>query len=263
MIDMGVYTKGRDFRLIGSRKRIGSSKRWLWLEHHPNVITQNLFMDTLIQYKPKPIKYMVSHIIDTLNNGNPISSSLRTIVPKNSNANVFYGNIIGNSDTTSSSIIIKSNNDERRYSSPLKKIKTESRQPAISLLSKLYKYVEQTYKIEVVDSVVYYDKLILNTRCHTCLIKYAITNKTDSIHSKNTIYFVVDPKYGTISQKCHNQTHCFDIQQQRHRIYRLGLIKNQDILKGLRDWCKVNKWEFLCDIVPADEWIGDESSSSE
>lgn len=93
---MGVYTKGRDFRILGSYKRAGASgigtpKRFLWIEGKPNVFNDVDFFDTLIQFQPKPkeVKILISHLIDTINGGIPQSSSLRTVVPLNNTFNEY------------------------------------------------------------------------------------------------------------------------------------------------------------------------------
>ena len=75
---------------------------------------------------------------------------------------------------------------------------------------------------------------------------------------------IVNPKTATISQKCHNYTYCFDPKAQQHRSYKLGFIKDDEIVEKLRDWCIVNKWDFVGPPTYIDsEWIGDSESESE
>jgi hypothetical protein len=82
LLDFAVYTKNRDFRLVGSCKRKDCSTanpiRWLWMEGQPNVLNQDIVMSSLIQRCNRPIRYHIAKVIDTLNGGIPFSSSLST-----------------------------------------------------------------------------------------------------------------------------------------------------------------------------------------
>lgn len=86
-LDVSVYTKNRDFRLLGSCKRKGCAQanpiRWMWLENKPNVITKELFLGSLIQRRAKPLAVTcyITRIVDTINGGIPLSSSLKTAQP--------------------------------------------------------------------------------------------------------------------------------------------------------------------------------------
>lgn len=77
VLDFAVYTKNRDFRLIGSCKRKNCATanpiRWLWMDNLPSVLTEEVFFASLIQRCP-PSKYHIARVIDTLNDGVPISS---------------------------------------------------------------------------------------------------------------------------------------------------------------------------------------------
>ncbi len=117
MLDLAVYTKNRDFRLVGSAKRMGSSDpnntiRWLWTESNAfgglgkdfgqkgAKLSKNLFLSCLIQNIDENIKYSLCYVYDTINNGNPRSSrfvflsfmllivcSLRTLQPVGTTSN--------------------------------------------------------------------------------------------------------------------------------------------------------------------------------
>lgn len=118
LIDMGVYTKGRDFRLLGSYKRCGSksgnNQRYLWLNDKKGSLTDIDFFSTLIQFQPKPsqVKYLISHIVDTINEGIPSSSSLRTVAPINGNCIV--------SDT--GNCVVRINGGTKRFKATIKSI---------------------------------------------------------------------------------------------------------------------------------------------
>ena len=88
ILDFAVYTKNRDFRVIGSCKRKGclstsTQLRWLWVEGKPRQLTKELFLSGLIQRQKceEPVKYHIHRIVDTINDGVPSSSSLRTPQP--------------------------------------------------------------------------------------------------------------------------------------------------------------------------------------
>lgn len=59
LVDFAVYTKNRDFRLIGSCKRKGCREakhiRWLWLENQPNQLNEELFFKCLVQRQIEPV----------------------------------------------------------------------------------------------------------------------------------------------------------------------------------------------------------------
>lgn len=79
-----VYTKNRDFRMIGSCKRKGSSVakhiRWLWMLNAPHILTKENFLNSLLQSDTgKRVKRYIVRIVDTINNGIPSSSSLKTV----------------------------------------------------------------------------------------------------------------------------------------------------------------------------------------
>lgn len=80
LVDFAVYTKNRDFRLIGSCKRKGCETakhiRWLWLDKNPSQLTKEVFFKSLVQRNLEPVKYYITRVIDTINDGIPMSSSL-------------------------------------------------------------------------------------------------------------------------------------------------------------------------------------------
>lgn len=101
MLDFAVYTKHRDFRIIGSCKRKGcndpkTALRWMWKE--PNglgglgtstgkigELTKELFLECLIQNTNElKTRYTIARIIDPASDdGIPFSSSLRTAISVN------------------------------------------------------------------------------------------------------------------------------------------------------------------------------------
>lgn len=87
-LDFAVYTKNRDFRVIGSCKRKGCDSprtqlRWLWVEGRPGELSKKLFLDGLIQNTDDSDVTMHIHSVWDYRamDGVPFSSSLRTPQP--------------------------------------------------------------------------------------------------------------------------------------------------------------------------------------
>lgn len=260
LIDMGVYTKGRDFRLLGSYKRasgnpnsvksnIGIPKRYLWIEGKSNMLTIQDFFNTLIQFQPKPkqIKYIIAHIVDTINGGIPQSSSLRTVAPLNTNFNEH--NATGNSIVRflASSSLVNTENSNIKQLVPLKK----------DIITKVISIIENNLKIPITNVQIRGSTVFFNTSSHICHIKSAILKQKDACHSKNFIFYILFGTTGVLSQSCFNNSYCFDTSTNRHRSHKIGTIRNPEIIQGLREWCQQNGWTWKEDdfIVP-DTWMG-------
>ena len=239
LIDMGVYTKGRDFRLLASYKRAGNTKkqkkRFLWLNDSPNSMTDKQFFDTLIQFQPKPstIKYHVSHIYDTINNGIPVSSSLRTVRP------------IGNSTVRT----ISTQHGAKRF----KSVSTSLPSWIIRNLAQKITNMTNTIIVGIKSSG---SSFFFNTTSKTCEIKSKLTKTHKAQHSKNSIYFILFATTGIVVQSCFNQTYCFDTNTGKHRMEKIFTIRDEHICKGLIDWCDINGFEWKGDDFIPDSWMG-------
>lgn len=254
LIDMGVYTKGRDFRLLGSYKRanggIGVPKRFLWLENKPDVLSYVDFFNTLIQFQPKPkrIKIYIAHIVDTINGGIPQSSSLRTVMPIVSNYNEY--NATGNSIVRFlASNDVKNNNDTKKTCLvPLKK----------EIIDMVIRILETTLKTPITNVQMRGSSVFFSTSSHMCRIKSEILKEKNAYHTKNVIFYILFGTTGVLSQSCFNTSYCFDISNNRHRVFKLGTIRNSEIIQGLIEWCKNNDWDWHGDsdfIIP-NKWLG-------
>lgn len=277
LIDMGVYTKGRDFRLLGSYKRatgtssnigksnigksnIGIPKRFLWIEGKSNMLNVQDFFNTLIQFQPKPkqIKYIIAHIVDTINGGIPQSSSLRTVAPLNTNFNEYNatGNSIvrflASSDLISECIgrnpTIQPSKQPSKQLVPLKK----------EIINKVVGILENTLKIPITNVQIRGSSVFFNTSSHVCNIKSTILKQKNATHGKNFIFYILFGTTGVLSQSCFNNSYCFDTSTNRHRTHKIGTIRNLEIVKGLQEWCINNGWTWKEDdfIVP-NTWMGD------
>lgn len=247
IIDLGVYTKGRDFRLLGSRKRVSTEKRWLWIEGKDEILTKEDFFDSLIQYQPhdQKIKYLISNVPDTLNNGVPLSSSLRTVSPKGTTpGQTIRANINSEGFVTSYGYDL---------ATPYKKQKTV--QPSEELIQRLVQYIYDKFKIKATKVSVQNGTIIFNTMCRSCLIKRYITKNKKAEHSKNMIFFIINPRDGSIYQSCFNNTYCVEPETQTHRRFKLGYIQDMTILNLFSELCKENNWVFRFQYQEIDECL--------
>lgn len=87
-LDFAVYTKNRDFRVLGSCKRKGCQSqqtqlRWLWEHSRPGELTKELFLKSLIQNcDDSTVQVHIHNVWDYRSlDGIPFSSSLRTPQP--------------------------------------------------------------------------------------------------------------------------------------------------------------------------------------
>lgn len=255
IVDLGVYTKGRDFRMLGSFKRASSSKSWLCIDGKPNIIlTKQDFFNSLIQYHPpyEPLKYLISNVPDILNGGVPISSSLRTLAPINGGGySVITANIDSNGIVTTynlnPSISVTTIQDKRLKISP----------PDPKLFDALCKYILNKYTIQVVKVCVRNGVIILNTYCKKCLIKRHITKDKTATHTNNVIYFIVNPRDMCLQQSCFNSTYCVEPKSQKHRKFKIEYITDPTLVKICAKWCYDNDWDFKNPTIVTNEWLGD------
>lgn len=256
LIDLAVYTKGRDFRLLGSYKRAGtkdpnSTKRFLWIHNKPGLLTDVDFFDTLIQFQPKPaeVSKYVCHITDSINGGIVSSSSLRTVAPISGNS------VVSMYDSSSIS-------KRRRTSSGKNSIKVEC---PTEIVNRIWRMIESKSGVVITDCKTLGKCLIFHTTSHECRIKAKVTKSKNRTlaHSKNVIYFVASGSTGIVNQKCFNQTYCFDIDKGEHLSSKLFTIRDLDIIRGLMDWCEANDWEWNGETeFSKNNWLGSNSSSS-
>ena len=244
LIDMGVYTKGRDFRLLGSYKRTSPEQRFLWIDGAPNRMNVNDFFDALIQFQAKPgmINYYVSHIVDTINGGVPHSSSLKTVAPLNHH---------------SSASIDHSGNAITRCLSPSKRQKNiVDINPQI--VSTMMRFIQQRFKRPVVSYKCKGHTIMISSTSHQCDIKGRLTNTTGATHAKNVVYYMVIGTNGLLLQSCYNNSYCYDFSKNKHRTEKLGVFRDKYIVDGLIKWCDDNGWDFTGDLnfVIPDHWIG-------
>jgi hypothetical protein len=247
IIDLGVYTKGRDFRLLGSRKRVSKEQRWLWIEHKQDVLQHDDFFDSLIQYQSpnETLDFLVCNVPDILNEGIPMSSSLRSISPERK------GTII-TANVKSGTITSYSPN---RYSK-----KRKINPPSQKLLLSVCEYIHTRYNISVTSISIRRTTIIFNTNVKSCLIKRHITKDDSATHAKNSIFLILYVIDASLKQSCFNNSWCMDQSSQRHRTYDLGKISDEVVCEGLRNYCQINGWIFKYPFEETGKWLGNDDS---
>ena len=173
MADMGVYTKARDFRLLGSHKRgpIYKEKRFLWIEGHPRELDKNNFFNSLVQFTIEKPAYIIKDIEDPLTGGSPVSSSLRTVEPKNSYSAYATSNVT--IDTTLS---------KKRKVSPIKESKDVQTTDKLEVMQKVGLYIQNRFSIKIVKIEAKGKSLFFQTNSRNCAIKKQILREHTHLH---------------------------------------------------------------------------------
>lgn len=260
IIDMGVYTKGRDFRLLGSYKRVGGSmidehgvckRRYIWVQGRKGELTKELFFNSLIQYCGgntdgvviNDVKYYVGHIVDTINGGVPMSSSLRTVRPK--------GCMIND--------IIKYDENEgglQKYNMNLFKRTTKCTKLTNIILEKIIQKIKTDYSINVTSMNSTGGSLyIFRSLSRRCRVKEMVTNVKGDTHSKNTIFFIFCIPTGILYQSCFNQTYCMNSRTGKHRKKKMFAIRDEQSCIMLQQWCDINGFNWKGECIPQ-KWMG-------
>lgn len=137
--------------------------------------------------------------------------------------------------------------------------KTSFQVPSTELIKRVTQLIESKFNTPITTVKVRGNSILFNTLSHICRIKSEVTKKKDAQHTKNCIYYVLFGNSAVLSQSCFNNTYCFDIKNNKHRTYKLGTIRNAEIVAMLIDWCDKNGWEWNGDldfIIP-DKWMGE------
>jgi hypothetical protein len=226
-IDFAVYTKFRDFRLLGSCKRKGCNSpdtqlRWLWLEGKQHEMTKELWLECLCQnvnYADDATRYEIGYIYDKRQpDGVPRSSSLRTAAPVNG----FGG--------SGSGVKRLSTLSSTRDAAFVRGLPSRVQKELVVIAKDIGRWLVNapelsdyfppgTSKQIKVEELRQYDGIWrMMIRCYTkyCRIKgRAMTNNPIAIsHTSNPIYFCVGlngftgggyAKLGMLTQKCFSQ----------------------------------------------------------
>lgn len=160
----------------------GPYQRYLWLQDRKGSLTDKEFFSTLIQFQPKPsqIRYLISHVVDTINGGIPTSSSLRTVAPLNGNCIVeSTGNVVVRTIGTMGN----------------KRLKTVLKPMPSWIVKKVQNIIFKYTNIGINAIQARGSSVFFNTACKACKIKSKMTKTDGAQHSKNVIYFIL---FGTL-----------------------------------------------------------------
>lgn len=270
LIDMGVYTLRRQFRLIGSAKRTQANKRReIWVTNKPKELTKELFLDCLIQYIPTNLSELknngmgsgvsasdqkVIHLlkITELNGSEAMSSSLKSfdnlgnpvsIAIHNQNIRHSIGEVPGSAISKWS--IKEPNNIDELHNERGQKRKLNSNVDNYScydtmlpkgLQNALKKYYKDKWGYNICGYILSPNKIKLETydkRCMNKKLKY----KEDE-HKFNHVYFVVFTNTLCHIQGCYDETYCIDVKTGKKAYTNLGKIDDDTIIKEIILWQK-------------------------
>lgn len=253
LIDMGVYTLRRQFRLIGSAKRTKDSKnrRELWVKGKEHKLTIELFLDCLVQYINHFGKlYLIK--VSEINGTDPMSSSLRSFDQD--------GNPISIAQNAGVRHAIDINNSITRYSTNegmSKKQKLEANTgdetTLPSLLQQAFKKFYFTkYGYSICGYIIGKNKIKLETTDRQCMNKQKLTGESE--HKFNHVYFIVYPETMFHIQGCYDDTYCSS--KGIKSFTKLGRIDDENLEKELNLWLsqrKYKKWYNILDTV-SESW---------
>jgi hypothetical protein len=211
-IDLGVYTKRRQFRLMGSSKftNIDSKRRVLKLEkvqkwHNGNLEEPPMtnisrcpllfFKQTLVQYVKFQEKFKTL-ICKELDGSDPGSSSLRTLEPKNGRH-------------VSSFVTIGTKSQEKsKISKSISYAKPHAIMNELGKLFRIYYWIrdhEYVTNLKLTDDC---RRIFIETNSKCCLNKQKEFRSKYVDHSKNRVYFILKLSNMELVQSCFNINYC-------------------------------------------------------
>ena len=235
-IDFAVYTKFRDFRLLGSCKRKGcilpsTQLRWLWIDGSPNQMTKEVWLQCLCQNVDySSVRYEIANIYDLRQpDGVPRSSSLRTAAPLNGFRTIAgAGAGVPVRQTTDSITIATTTTTTTTAAAGLpshavRKLTEIGRDIAKWIVSNAafrdYFPSGSSKRIQVEAPKLYQGNWTLRLRCYTryCRIKARTVGSEIAVsHTSNCIFFEIglngftsngNHRLGSLTQKCWSQQH--------------------------------------------------------
>lgn len=244
MIDMGVYTLRRQFRLVGSAKRKGKKRRELWVTGKPKKLSKELFLECLVQYISPVL--LSSTTLKTIritepNGRSPISSSLRSFDSEGNPISIVSGseatNLFRESISTNGyNSILKGTKGKQlkmtEYAVENKRQRVEYG-IATSLQGLIRDYFKRTYGYTIHSYTVSVNrmgtkKIKLETYDTRCMNKKRKTNVES--HKTNHVYFVIYPETLVHFQGCYDNDYC------RNEITHLGRITDSHLIAKLQNW---------------------------
>lgn len=258
-IDLGVYTLRRQFRLIGSSKRC-TPRRFMFLDHSPQVLQKKDFFDCLIQYVPDVSNVTTIFEINEPDGSEPSSCSLRTFddrgnpisiaanqhprQPLNlspeplaiSQSTLLTSGFTAVTPTTVTQSAAKVKLDQVNDNSAT--LDTSSYLPA-ELQTMFKDYFKTNFGYEITSYTIRGDHIHFDTNDTRCMNKKRKTGEAN--HRSNHVYFVVYPMTKFHFQGCYDDNYCKEGSKKSVTpLGDKGKITNADLI------AKINDWWFKC-----------------
>ena len=250
LIDMGVYTLRRQFRLIGSAKRTQANKRReIWISNQPRKLTKDSFLDCLIQYIPiesnnSPLKEKSIRLlkINELNGSEATSSSLKSFdklgnpISIAANTNSIRHNIGDTSYSAINKWAMNGNNESGTGKNKRKMVDlVDDTMLPKELQDALKKYYKDKWDYSICGYIIGEDKIKLETYDKRCMNKKRKTRNEEE-HKFNHIYFVVFTNTLYHIQGCYDDTYCVDIDTGKKSYTKLGRIEDENVIREIHTW---------------------------
>lgn len=246
-LDLGVYTLRRQFRLLGSSKRV--TPRSPLCIPGKNTLEKRDFFDCLIQYIQDPTKITNVFSVKEPDGSEPFSCSLRTYddlgnptsIASNQTARMpiskGQGTISGQSQKR---FILTPNANtpmliNEKCTTSTSSGSFYSRGLPISLQDHIKNYIKRVYDYEITSYTINGQKIKLETYDTRCLYKLKMTGITN--HKSNHVYFIIDALTKQFSQGCYDEDSCkLNGKKCYTPLGENGRINDRDVVNALNDW---------------------------
>jgi hypothetical protein len=237
LLDLGVYTLRRQFRLLGSSKRI-TPRRPLLLNGETS-FTEQQFFDCLIQYIPDTNSIKNIFYVTETNGSQPTSCSLRTF-DNNGNTVSVSGEVSGGSHNHMVQTIITRQPSRAIIANGVidksSAAEVYNRNSLPSFVQQiLRKYFKETYNYEITNYCISNDKIKFDCNDTRCLNKLKVTGIEH--HRSNHVYFIVFPESKFHFQGCYDQDSCkVGNKPSITPLGQNGYIVDEKVVKALDEW---------------------------
>lgn len=239
LLDMGVYTLRRQFRIVGSSKRKGKKRRELWVTGKEKKLTKSLVFDCLIQYIHPNTTLKVIKLTEP-NGASPVSSSLRSFDKSGTPISIAVGasvrQPIDSKQNTLDKFVGKRKRDDSTTSGggngTTQVLPGSLQQRLKAYFTQNYQYTVHSYTLSTSGSGGSNRdlKIKLDTYDTRCMNKKSKTGV--ECHKTNHVYFIVYPGTLVHFQGCYDQTYC------KNQITHLGRIQDTNLVSELKSFLK-------------------------
>ena len=260
LIDMGVYTLRRQFRLLGSAKRTNDPKnrRELWIKGNENKMTIEFFLDCLVQYINNAGTLFTIKVCE-INGSDPLSSSLRSFDKDGNPISIAQNSTgirhaIGDDKQNSMNLWAPrySKNTGQQTTKKQKIAEKDETMLPLSLQQELKKYYLRKYGYNISGYIIGRNKVKLETNDKRCMNKLKSTGEAE--HKFNHVYFILYPESFITIQGCYDDTYCS--KNGTKSFTKLGKIEDENVQREINQWIsqhKYQKWYNTLDVV-SESW---------